>query len=456
MTLMRITGIMSGLDTESLVNQLMAIERRPIDLLNSKKATLEAQKTAWQEINTKLADLQSKLADLKLMSTYTGKVATSSDESVVTATADSTATPAVYSITVTQLAQAHSVASDQFASASDALGFSGTFTVEGVEVTVETSDSLSSIRDKINNANAGVTASVIDNRLVITSNSTGAGSTIDFVDDPVTGVLKSLGILDAGDAIKNQLAAAQDALFTVNNLDVTRSTNTISDVISGVTLTLKDESATAVTLEVENDTQTAVDKIKAFVDSYNDLMDDIVTKLAYDSDTKVAGVLQGDRALSQLQNDLRRKVSEIIDTADPELNALNLIGITTSGQEATLTVNETKLTEVLTDNPGKVALLFGASSTNGNDGVATRMDATVTLWTKSDTGFLTAKTDSLTDRIEDIEEQVERMEVRLSIREANLWRQFIALEEALTVMSAQSSWLAAQLSQMFGTSNTSG
>lgn len=456
MTLMRITGIMSGLDTESLINQLMAIERRPINLLNSKKVALEAQKTAWQEINTKLADLQSKLADLKLISTYTGKVATSSDESVVTATADSTATPAVYSITVTQLAQAHSVASDQFASASDALGFSGTFTVEGVEVTVETSDSLSSIRDKINNANAGVTASVIDNRLVITSNSTGAGSTIDFVDDATTGVLKSLGILDASDAIKNQLAAAQDALFTVNNLDVTRSTNTISDVISGVTLTLKDESATAVTLEVRNDTQTAVDKIKAFVDSYNNLMNDIATKLAYDSDTKVAGVLQGDRALSQLQNDLRRKVSEIIDTADPELNALNLIGITTSGQEATLTVNETKLTEVLTDNPDKVALLFGASSGNRNDGVATRMDATVTLWTKSGTGFLTAKTDSLTDRIKDIEEQVERMESRLSIREANLWRQFIALEEVLTVMSAQSSWLAAQLSQMFGTSNTSG
>ncbi|MDI6631670.1 MAG: flagellar filament capping protein FliD [Bacillota bacterium] len=458
MTLMRITGVMSGLDTESLINQLMAIERRPIDLLNNKKETLEAQKTAWQEINTKLADLQSKLADLKLMSTYTGKVATSSNESVVTGTASSTATPATYSITVTQLAQAHSVASDRFDSASAELGFSGTFTVEGVAVTVATTDSLNSIRDKINAANAGVTATVIDNRLVITSNSTGAASTIDFVDDATTGVLKSLGILDATGAIKNQLAAAQDALFTVNNLDVTRSTNTISDVISGVTLTLKDESATAVTLEVENDTQTAVDKIKAFVDSYNALMNDIATKLAYDSDTKVAGVLQGDRALSQLQNDLRRKVSEIIDTADPELNALNLIGITTSGKEATLTVNETKLTEVLTDNPDKVALLFGASSTNGNDGVATRMGATVTLWTKSDTGFLTAKTDSLTDRIEDIEEQVERMEVRLSIREANLWRQFIALEEALTVMSAQSSWLAAQLSQMFGsnTSNTSG
>lgn len=451
MAQMRITGIMSGLNTEEIINKLMAIERRPVDLLNRQKTTLEAQKTAWQEINTKLTDLHNKLVDLKLMSTYTGKVAASSNEGVVTATASSTATPAVYSITVAQLAQAHSVASDRFTDPAAALNLSGTFTVEGVAVTVATTDSLNSIRDKINAANAGVTASVIDNRLVITSNTTGAASTIDFVDDATTGVLKSLGILTATNTIKNQLVAAQDAAFTVNGLSITRSTNTVSDVISGVTLTLKGTSATAVTLEVKNDTQTAVNKIKAFVDSYNALMKDIATKLAYDSDTKTAGVLQGDRTLTDLQNQLRRKVSEIISTADPTLNALNLVGITTSGKEATLTVNEAKLTKVLATSPDKVALLFGASSTNGNDGVATRMDSTVTLWTQAGTGFLTTKTDSLTDRIEDIEKQVEKMEERLSIREANLWRQFTALEEALTVMSAQSNWLAMQLGQMFGT-----
>jgi len=442
---------MSGLDTEEIINKLMAIERRPIDLLNSKKATLEKQKTAWQEINTKLADLHSKLADLKLMSTYTGKVATSSNTSVVTATASSSATSAVYSITVTQLAQAHSVASDQFADPAAALNLSGTFTVEGVAVTVATTDSLNSIRDKINAANAGATASVIDNRLVITSNTTGAASTIDFVDDATTGVLKSLGILTATNTIKNQLVAAQDAAFTVNGLNITRSTNTVSDVISGVTLTLKGASATAVSLEVKNDTQTAVNKIKAFVDSYNALMSDIATKLDYDSDTKTAGVLQGDRSLTDLENQLRRKSSEIISTADPTLNALNLIGITTSNKESTLTVNETKLTDVLSASPDKVALLFGASSTNGNDGVATRMDSTVNLWTLSGTGFLAAKTDSLGNEITDIEKQVQRMENRLSIRERNLWRQFTALEEMLARMNAQSSWLAAQFSQMSGT-----
>lgn len=451
MTVMRITGVMSGLDTEEIINKLMAIERRPIDLLNSKKATLEKQKTAWQEINTKLADLHSKLADLKLMSTYTGKVATSSNTSVVTATASSSATSAVYSITVTQLAQAHSVASDRFADPAAALNLSGTFTVEGVAVTVATTDSLNSIRDKINAANAGATASVIDNRLVITSNTTGAASTIDFVDDATTGVLKSLGILTATNTIKNQLVAAQDAAFTVNGLNITRSTNTVSDVISGVTLTLKGASATAVSLEVKNDTQTAVNKIKAFVDSYNALMSDIATKLDYDSDTKTAGVLQGDRSLTDLENQLRRKSSEIISTADPTLNALNLIGITTSNKESTLTVNETKLTDVLSASPDKVALLFGASSTNGNDGVATRMDSTVNLWTLSGTGFLAAKTDSLGNEITDIEKQVQRMENRLSIRERNLWRQFTALEEMLARMNAQSSWLAAQFSQMSGT-----
>jgi flagellar hook-associated protein 2 len=451
MALMRITGIMSGLNTEEIISKLMAIERRPVDLLNRKKATLEKQKAAWDEIRSKLTDLHSKLLDLKLMSTYTGKIATSSNENVVTATASSTATPAVYSITVTQLAQAHSVASDRFADPAAALNLSGTFTVEGVAVTVATTDSLNSIQDKINAANAGVTATVIDNRLVITSNTTGAASTIDFVDDATTGVLKSLGILDATGAIKNQLVAAQDAAFTVNGLSITRNTNTVSDVISGVTLTLKGTSTTAVTLEVKNDTQTAVDKIKAFVDSYNALMSDIATKLTYDLETKTAGVLQGDRALTDLENQLRRKVSEIISSADPAFNALNLIGITTSGKEATLTVNEAKLTTALKTNPDKVALLFGASATNNYDGIATRLDSTVNLWTLSGTGFLTAKTNSLNNQITDIEKQVQRMEDLLSIREESLWRQFTALEDALAKMSAQSSWLAAQ----FGQSSTS-
>ncbi|MEW5761981.1 MAG: flagellar filament capping protein FliD [Bacillota bacterium] len=451
MALMRITGVMSGLNTEEIISKLMAIERRPVDLLNSKKATLEKQKTAWDEIKTKLTDLHNKLLDLKLMSTYTGKVATSSNENVLTATASSTATPAVYSITVTQLAQAHSVASDRFADPAAALNFSGTFQVNGKSVTVTTTDSLNSIRDKINAAAAGVTATVIDNRLVITSNTTGAASTINFVDDATTGVLKSLGILDATGAIKNQLTAAQDAAFTVNGLSITRSTNTVADVISGVTLTLKGTSTTAVTLEVKNDTQTAVNKIKAFVDSYNALMKDIATKLAYDAVTKTAGVLQGDRALTDLENKLRRKVSEIISTADPALNALNLIGITTTGKEATLVIDETKLTKALNNSPEKVALLFGASSTNSNDGVATRMDSIVNLWIQSGTGFLAAKTNSLGNQITDIVKQVQRMEERLSIREANLWRQFTALEEALAAMSAQSNWLAMQLGQLSGT-----
>ena len=447
MPLMRITGVMSGLNTEEIISKLMAIERRPVDLLNRKKATLEKQKAAWDEIRSKLTDLHSKLLDLKLMSTYTGKVATSANENVVTATASSTATPAVYSITVTQLAQAHSVASDRFADPAAALNLSGTFQVNGKSVTVATTDSLNSIRDKINAANAGVTATVIDNRLVITSNTTGAASTINFVDDATTGVLKSLGILDATGAIKNQLVAAQDAAFTVNGLSITRNTNTVADVISGVTLRLKGTSTTAITLEVKNDTQTAVNKIKAFVDSYNALMSDIATKLAYDPGTKTAGVLQGDRALTDLENQLRRKVSEIISTADPTLNALNLIGIATSGKEATLTVNEDKLTTALKTNPDKVALLFGASAANNYDGVATRLDSTVNLWTLSGTGFLTAKTDSLNNQITDIEKQVQRMENLLNIKEESLWRQFTALEEALAQMSAQSSWLAAQFGQ---------
>ncbi|SMB93905.1 flagellar hook-associated protein 2 [Thermanaeromonas toyohensis ToBE] len=454
---MRIVGIFSGLDTQSIIDKLMSLERKPIEILKSKEALLEKQREAWEKIGQELSSLRAALFDLTLSSTFAVKVATSSNTSVVEAQAATSASVGKFDITVTQLAQAQSVASSAYTDPTTALNLSGTFSINGKSITVTTSDSLNSIRDKINAAGAGVTATVVlqqtgSYRLVITSQTTGTAGAINFADDPTTKVLQSLGILDSTGAIANQLVAAQDAIFTVNGLNLTRGSNTVSDAIPGLTLYLK--GAGSATLEVKLDGQYIIGKIKAFVDKYNTLMQDISSNIQYDANTRTAGTLIGDSSLSQLEASLRRWVSGLVEGASSPYNSLSGIGVSTSGEAPTLVIDEAKLSQALAAAPDQVASLFnkdsGSSSPSSADGVAVRLRKILDLWltgSQSGVGFLKAKEDFFSQGIRSIEDQIQAMEERLKVRERVLWQQFNAMEEWLARLNAQSTWLAQQFSK---------
>ncbi len=384
---MIISGLASGIDTENIIKQLMDIERIPIKNLEDRKLDLEARRDAWRDINTRISSLDSTLTALKLESTYTSKLATSSSEEAFTAAATSQAVNDTYSITVNKVAKAHTIVSTGTLNFSTPL--TGDFTVNGVAVSVNNAASLDDIRDAINNT-TGVDAKaiIIDGRLVISHASTGVGNDLSFGYLSGDNILKDLGIYDSDTGTNTylQLQAAQDAEFVVNGLTVTRQANTISDVIEGVTLTLKNATGIQETLTVANDTQKAIDKIQAFVDQYNSVMDFISQKLYTDteleesSDSDVGknnGTLQGDPTLSRIQNTFKSIMSGFVFGAGT-YTSLSDIGITTGNKDmefsfdptGKLTVDTDKLREALETDPVAVKELFFnevnvASAANG-------------------------------------------------------------------------------------------
>ncbi|GEM_PF-1013039 len=207
-------GLASGLETQEILDKLMEIEREPINRLVGQREQREAQKEAWEDINTSLSSLDSILSPLRDNSTFASRSVTSSNESAVTARADTYAVQGYYEIEIQNLARAHRVASARMHSATDELSLDATLQLNGQQVEIEPDDSLSDIRSSINEADAGVRASIVDNHLVINAEDTGAGSFIDLVQ--VQGSIDALALMQetsasAGAAEGEQSLGALDA-----------------------------------------------------------------------------------------------------------------------------------------------------------------------------------------------------------------------------------------------------
>ncbi len=460
----------AGFDYRELVRKIIQAESRPIAMMQQRMARFDLQKAAWTDIKTRLENLRAALAELNLDATFQGRVATSSNPGVVTATADTTAALGTYNIAVTSLAQAHVVRSDLqdsawTLSATDANGDGKlSFTVNGVEVVVANGDTLATVRDKINQANAGVTASVVADAggqyLVLKANSTGTANAIkvNAGDDP-DNILTALGVVtkDASGNVtgfENQLQAAADAQFSVDGLTLTRGSNTVSDVIGGVTLTLVAPGSN-VTLTVGRDVQKAVDKVKAFVDQYNSLLDLVHQKVGtvtVNGEEK-RGDLYQDPTLGRLEQTLRRDLSAVVEGLTVYTRLAD-IGITTSGtanggsleaaMEGKLTVDEARLRAALEADSGAVKELFFASDAAIN-GIGELLEQDLNRYLQAG-GIVAGQIDLLGDRRADLEREIERLNALLAKREQTLLARFIAAEKVLTLLQQQGTFLSSQLS----------
>lgn len=279
-----IDGLASGLDISSIVSSLMAVERIPVHQLESRQVNLINKLTSYQELNTRLLALQTQAQSLTDVGDLLARTAGSTNTDVVTATIQSGAPLASYDIVVTTLASAHKVSSASFTDSTTALALSGEILVNGKVVDIETQDTLASIRNKINGASAGVTASILtvsetDARLVITSDSQGAANAIDLADASANDVLESLGLLTSGTSIKTAitngaasdfldaqttavgtelgLSAAPSGTVTINGTGVAinLANDSLSDIATAITTTVADVTATVVSEEVDGQTQ---------------------------------------------------------------------------------------------------------------------------------------------------------------------------------------------------------
>lgn len=385
-------GIGSGLKVTDIVSQLMAVESQPLQALDKKEASYQAQLSAFGSLKGTLSALQSSLSSLGSASAFNTMKTSTSDSAVFTASAGTNATAGRYSVEVKTLAQAQKLSSTTFANTSAPVGtgsitiqfgtydsVNNTFTANpdksSTSITINpNSSSLTGIRDAINSAKAGVTASIVNdgtgNRLVISSNDTGQANSMKITvsdADGANGDANGLSQLaydptTAAGTGKNmtQTMAAQNATATIDGMFITKASNTITDAIQGVTLNLaKAVPGTTNTLTVSQDTTAAQTAIQGFVKAYNDAINALKQASAYNADTKTAAILQGDATVRTITTQLQNAVSSPLSTSAGGFQRLSDVGISVQ-RDGTLQIDNTKLTAAFNDPNNDISGLFAS------------------------------------------------------------------------------------------------
>lgn len=589
-------GLGSGLDVTGIVTKLMAIERQPIDLIDTKTTAIEAQLTAYGTLKGSLSSLQTAVQALTSKSTYSATKASVADTEQLGVTSDSTAAPGTYSVQVSQLAKAQKLKSAAFSSSSNSVGSGtltfdfGTYSTSGgitsfalntskkqVTVTIPSgSDSLTAIADSINAAKSGISATVINdgtssylsfsptdpgaanalriqvddndgndadasglsrlafdkrtgytsgsvdmtgsvavaaassnnkfmvavnggtatevtlpdatydetnivaamqtavdsafggdagvtvslnasNQIVIASDATSGLASVE-----ISGVTGNSGLNDlfgssgtAVSSIRNltETVAPQNSIIIVDGVTITKSTNTVTDAVRGLTLSLTKESVTATTVTVATDNTALSSALDAFVKAYNTTAGQLSELLSYNASSGEAGALQGEGTVRSIQAQLRQALQSVF-SGTGGLSSISEIGVSFK-RDGTLEFSAAKLSTALSDPTKNVrTLLIGADSTGTTDGIANKLDNLLDTFLDSD-GTLTTRTEGLNDTVAAYEKRKAALELRMTTIEARLRKQYNALDSLVASMNQTSSYLTQQLANLPGIGSNS-
>jgi flagellar hook-associated protein 2 len=480
-------GLGSGLDVKSIISSLMAVESQPLTLLQNKATTVQTEISAVGQVQSLTSTMSDKARALSSSTLWTQTTSSSADTSVVTAdTSGGTAAAGDYSVTVEQMAQGQTVTSPTAITAFSA----GTLTIQlgaystdtalppvttftnkpnsaAVNITIGAGDtSLSSIRDKINAANAGVSASIISDangsRLSLRSTTTGATNgfqitATETADDgnAATG-LSALAFDGSSAATNSQLTLNQTALnakATVNGIAIESATNKLSNISDGLSLTLLRKSSTPVGVSVATDTASMQKAITDFVSAYSALQSYISLQTKYDAGTAVAagtarkdGPLTGDPSIIGFQNQLRGVVNTT-STTSSAFARLSDLGIAVQKDGTLAVASQTKLTAALS-KPTELQKLFGTQGTTSeNTGIMVRFAAMGTAATSLG-GALFSRSDGLRGELSRNSKQQDDMQVHLDATQARLSAQYQALDTTMAKMNALSSYVTQQVALM--------
>jgi flagellar hook-associated protein 2 len=489
MSTFSVGGLMSGIDVETLISQLMSIERLPITQLQTQKTALTDKQTAYEAFSAQLLALKSAAGSLAKQSTYLAMIASTSDTAVARASATSDAAVGSYDLHIDQIATSHKISSRTFASRDQALDLSGEIIINGKTVTVEAGDTLSSLLTKINAAQAGVQATIIQvsssqYSLSLASTRTGSANTIRLADANDSNILQSMEFLAADTQLRNpisggaasngfadvtssigallglsnaptgtiqikgvnvdidlgtdslqdiaskinaagvpgvtaavqsyeqdgttsyrleiagggdvsdytdqnnvltvlgviqhgfahQTTAAQDAQFSIDGVAATRSSNTVGDLVTGVTLYLSKAGDTTITLT--RDTASIQQAVQTFVDKYNSVHDYVAQQSSFDSETMVSGTLFGEYPLLSIDQDLANILGSpvyglwgSVGDRGSVPNTLSAVGITmdTTGK---LSLDSARLAAALEQSPDAVSSLFAVRGSTSNSAIS--------------------------------------------------------------------------------------
>lgn len=428
----RFSGLGSGIDTEAMVTALMNYERLPITRIQDDKKKVQAEQKVVTELSGLAATLRDKAAALFAPNALRGSTASSSDEKVVRASASSGAANGTFNVTVTSLAQTHTMASST--SPNLKAGKAIDITVGGTtkSVTIQTGDTLQALADRINGtADVGASASVVNNRLVLVSKTGGAAGQITVGGPGANGM--GLATTQPG----------TDAAATVNGVPVTGSANRLEGAIAGLTLDLTGTGTTTVT--VGADTGAIQGQVQSFVDAYNALIKNIGNATRYDAATKTAGTLQGDSTFTTFAGSLRNVAGSAVTGVGGAYDSLAQIGITGS-RTGELTLDAGKFQAALAADPDAVRKVFGAddgvAGAGAADGVARRIrDLSDDFATKT----ADARLQGYTAKVQRMNDKIAALENTMTVREQRLRAQFQAMETAISQMKSQQGQMAGAL-----------
>lgn len=449
-------GVGSGLDLSSLLDSLRESEQSRLQPIRQKISSTNSQLSSFGQLQDSLEKFQGAVQKLNDPGLYEGFKATASG-SGVSAEAGSTAAAGRYDVKVTQLAQAQSLATK--GQAADATFGTGTLSLsvgQGQSVDIEINDqnnSLEGIRDSINAAGAGVTASVVNDgdpanpfRLVLSSEETGTDATMNF--STSAGSSAALSDLFArGPGQLEETVSAQNANLTINGLSITSQSNTVEEAIQGVTLTLDSTAEGASSrIEVNQDSGSVKDAIKGFVSAYNSLEGriDSLTKVSKNDDGEVSGgALTGNSTVRSIQSTMRSAMSARIDEGG--MNYLFEAGISFDEDGKLQIEDEAKLDQAVADNMDGLRSLF--TGNGETTGITTQLDASIESLLR-DNGAIDSARSGLQSSVDRLNARSERVQESIDQTVARYEAQFQQLDRLMSEMNSTQSYLAQQFESM--------
>ncbi|PID81917.1 hypothetical protein CSB20_00570 [bacterium DOLZORAL124_64_63] len=434
MSTVAFSGLSSGLDTGSIVSQLVELKRAPIYRLENRVSQYKAQISALGKLKTKLTDFQSALQDLDTAREFSSLAATSTDEDRLTVSADAKAAAGTYTIEIQELAKAQKSVSQGYDSVDDSVG-SGimSFSVGGknIDINLTGYTSLEGLANIINNDVDGVSATIINDgsdsgnySLMLSSEE--AGSDHAFSVDVS-------GLSGGTTPLFTTSQEATDAHIQIDGNSVIMGSNSSDDVISGLTLNLlQAEVGKEITVSVNMDTEGISAKVKSFVDKYNDLF-------SYITDAGgPEGELSGNPTMRAVASRIENIAISALDT-EGDISNFFQAGIS-RGESRQLKWDEDKFLEALSDDFNGVRDLF--IERDGHLGKMYLFDQAIEDMTDSIDGMFKISNDALNKRIDYAEQGIARYELSVESYRETLERKFTAMEMMMSQLQAQGSYLA--------------
>lgn len=481
------TGLASGLDTQSIIRDLMKVERTRVETVEKDKILAEWKKEAWSSANAKLYSFyKEELFSFKSAGTYSKKKLTSSNESMISVNASSGATRGSHNIEVTTMAKGSFLTGDPLTditastTAGTMMGFDAsttknlTISLDGgantQQITIEASDTMANITKKIKDLGMDLNVSYDSNfnRMFLSSTNTGAGVELQVGGDAEA--LTGLGFTNVNGTIGN------DAAFNYNGTDLTSATNEV--MVNGLSFNILGEGGSS-TISVTQDTDAIYDSVKNFVTKYNELMLDMDEKISADSartfkpltseekeamteeeiklwDEKIKkSLLRRDDTLTGIMSNLRNTLtlSSGVDTSEFTYKSLSSLGIVTGSytekgalhiegdeDDALYSIKENKLKNAIEEDPDAVMELMTSLGNKLYEDMSDKMRSS-TL-----SSALTFYNDKTMDKqVRDFDTKISELEMRLATIEDRYYKQFTAMEQAMQQSNSTSDWLTQQL-----------